>query len=144
MSFYFFLGQLSKEERQEKAFPHLQSKVAFHLCFSNRIMTRTDNTNMLGYILMNTSIQRLNFICVLAPKKLNPFPNKPWFLRACSTSLLKTLWEKKKLLVTSNFFFSHSGFYPFRDFSAIFIEFKLSSANSLSLGDSKIQRLGKA
>ena len=23
--------------------------------------------------------------------KVNPFPNKPWFLRVCSTSLLKTL-----------------------------------------------------
>ena len=43
----------------------------------------------------------------------NPFPNKPWFLRVCSTSLLKTLWEKDKLLVTSNFSFSHSVFYPF-------------------------------
>ena len=40
----------------------------------------------------------------------NPFPNKPWFLRVCSTSLLKTLWEKEKLLVTSNFFFSNSVF----------------------------------
>ena len=44
---------------------------------------------------------------------LNPFPNKPWFLRVCCTSLLKTLWEKEKLLVTSNFSFSHSVFYPF-------------------------------
>ena len=26
----------------------------------------------------------------------SPFPNKPWFLRVCSTSLLKTLWEKEK------------------------------------------------
>ena len=43
----------------------------------------------------------------------NPFPNKPWFLRVCSTSLMKTLWEKEKLLVTSNFSFSHSVFYPF-------------------------------
>ena len=34
---------------------------------------------------------------------LNPFSNKPWFLRVCSTSLLKTLWEKEKLLATSNF-----------------------------------------
>ena len=25
----------------------------------------------------------------------NSFPNKPWFLCVCSTSLLKTLWEKK-------------------------------------------------
>ena len=30
----------------------------------------------------------------------NPFPNKPWFLCVCSTSLWKTLWEKEKLLVT--------------------------------------------
>ena len=35
----------------------------------------------------------------------NPFPNKPQFLRVCSTSLLKTLWEKEKLLLTSNFSF---------------------------------------
>ena len=44
---------------------------------------------------------------------INPFPNKPWFLRICSTNLLKTLWEKEKLLVASNFSFSHSVFYPF-------------------------------
>ena len=37
----------------------------------------------------------------------------PVFLRVCSTSLLKTPWEKKKLLVTSNFFFSRSVFYLF-------------------------------
>ena len=36
-----------------------------------------------------------------------PFPNKPWSLRVWSTILLKTLWEKEKLLVTSNFSFSH-------------------------------------
>ena len=55
---------------------------------------------------------------------LNPFLNKPWFLRVCSTRLLKTLWEKEKLLVTSNFSFSHSIFYPFGDLPAIFIEFE--------------------
>ena len=44
----------------------------------------------------------------------NPFPNKPLFLRVCSTSLLKTLWEKETLLVTSKFSFSHSVFYQFR------------------------------
>ena len=41
---------------------------------------------------------------------VNPFPNKPWFLRVCCISLMKTLWEKEKLLVTSNFSFSHSVF----------------------------------
>ena len=44
---------------------------------------------------------------------VNSFPNKPWSLRVCSTSLLKTLWEKEKLLETSNFSFYHSVFYPF-------------------------------
>ena len=43
----------------------------------------------------------------------NSFPNKPWFLRVCSTSLLKTLREKEKLPVRSNFSFSHNVFYPF-------------------------------
>ena len=43
----------------------------------------------------------------------NPFPNKPWFSRVCSTSLLKTLWEKEKLLIRSNSSFSQSVFYPF-------------------------------
>ena len=61
---------------------------------------------------------------------VNPFPNKPWFLHVCITSLLKTLWEKKKLLITSNFLlitsnfsFSPSVFYPFTEHSAIFIKF---------------------
>ena len=52
---------------------------------------------------------------------VNPFPNKLWLLRVCSTSLLQTLWEKEKLLVKSNFFFSHSVFYPFD----IFIKFEI-------------------
>ena len=55
----------------------------------------------------------------------NPFPNKPWFLRVCSTSLLKTLWEKEKLLIASNFSFSHSVFYPFRELSAIFAKLEI-------------------
>ena len=55
---------------------------------------------------------------------INPFPNKPWFLRVCSTSILKTLWEKEKLLISSNFSFSHSVFYLFEELSVIFINFK--------------------
>ena len=42
---------------------------------------------------------------------ISPFLNKSWFLRVCRKSLLKTEWEKDKLLVTSNFSFSHSVFY---------------------------------
>ena len=56
---------------------------------------------------------------------INPFPNKPWFLRVCSTSLLKPLWEKEKMLITSNFSFSHSVCYPFGKLTAIFIRFEI-------------------
>ena len=56
---------------------------------------------------------------------INPFAKNPWFLRVCSTSLLKPLWEKEKLLVTSNFSFSRSVFYPFGQLSAIFIKFEI-------------------
>ena len=49
----------------------------------------------------------------------------PLFLRVCSTSLLKTLREKEKLLVTSNFSFSHNVFYPSGELSAIFIKFEI-------------------
>ena len=57
--------------------------------------------------------------------QFNPFPNKPWFLLNCSTSLLKTLWEKEGLLVTSNFSFSLSVFYQFGQLSAFFIKSKI-------------------
>ena len=54
---------------------------------------------------------------------LNPFPDKPCVLRVCSTSTLKTLSDKEKLLVTSNFSFFRSVFYPFEEHSAILINF---------------------
>ena len=56
---------------------------------------------------------------------INPYPNKPRFLRVCSGSLLKTLWEKKKLLVTSNFSFFQSIFYHFGKLLSIFIKFEI-------------------
>ena len=72
----------------------------------------------------------------------NSFPNKPWFSRVCSKSVLKTLFEKEKLLVTSNFSFSNSVFYPFGKLFAIFIKFEIvvcklfqyGSASNLSFG----------
>ena len=65
---------------------------------------------------------------------LNPFPNKPWFSRVCSKSLLKTQWEKEKLLVTSNFSFSHSVFYSVGDLSAIFINSKIAVCKLFQFG----------
>ena len=73
--------------------------------------------------------------CRFGKEFINPFPNKPWFLRVCSRSLLKTLWEKEKLLVTSNFSFSHCVFYPFGELSAILNKFEIVVCN-LSIWES--------
>ena len=71
---------------------------------------------------------------------VNPFPNKPMFLSVYSISLSKTLWEKKKLLFTTNFSFSSSAFYQFGELSAIFTS--LLSASSFSLEESKMLENG--
>ena len=56
---------------------------------------------------------------------INTFPHKPWFLRICSTNLLKTLWKKEKLLAMINFSFSHNVFNTYGELPAIFIEFRI-------------------
>ena len=63
--------------------------------------------------------------------KFNPFQNKPWFLRACCTSLLKTLWEKDNLLTTSNLSFFYSVFQPFGKLSAIFVKSEIVVSKGL-------------
>ena len=42
----------------------------------------------------------------------NPLTPNTWFWRTKNIQQWKTLWEKDKLLVTSNFSFSHNVFYP--------------------------------
>ena len=66
--------------------------------------------------------------------RLKPFQNKPWFLHVCTKSFFKTLWEKEKLLITSNFSFSHSVFYLFGELSAFFIKFKIVVCKVFQLG----------
>ena len=78
-------------------------------------------------------------LSILSWSSFNPFPNKPWFLRVCSTSLLKTPWEKEKLLVTSNSSFSHSVFYPFGELSAILIKFEIVVCKLFQFG--RVQNL---
>ena len=73
-------------------------------------------------------------ICAGKTVLFNPFPNKPWFLRVCRTSLLKTLWEKEKLLVTSNFSFSHSVFYLYEELSAFFIKPEIAVCKPFQFG----------
>ena len=57
--------------------------------------------------------------------------------------LLKTLLEKEKLLIMSNFSFSHRVLYPFRELLAIFIKFEIVVSKLLSFEESKICRCGK-
>ena len=57
--------------------------------------------------------------------KVNFFLNNPLCFGVCSKSLLKTQWEKEKLLLTSNSSFSHSVFYLFGELSSIFIKFRI-------------------
>ena len=61
-------------------------------------------------------IREMEYSIVAAYKTkgiVNPSPHNDTFWRPWETSLLKTLWEKEKLLVTINFSFSHSVFYLF-------------------------------
>ena len=74
---------------------------------------------------------------------INRFPNKPRFLRVCSPSLLKTLWEKEKLACHEQYLFFPGFSTGLEDFLAFSSNLKLWSANSLSLEVSKICHLGK-
>ena len=65
------------------------------------------------------------FFSFFFQEKVNPFPNKYWFLHVCSTSLFKKTVEKEKLLATSNVSFSHSVFYSFAELYVIFIKFEI-------------------
>ena len=74
----------------------------------------------------------------------NPFPNKPWFLRVCSTSLLKTLREKGEIARNEQFLLFPTVFcilletvLPFSSNS------NLSSAISSKLEDPKNLSFGK-
>ena len=82
-----------------------------------REMEKLFETRVLPFPLCLYFIDKLSFIFTTSELFLStnygtvyPIPNKPWFLRVCSTSLLKTLLEKEQLLVTSNFSISHSVF----------------------------------
>ena len=69
-----------------------------------------------------------NSLYIFYENLLNPFQNKPWFLRVCSNE---------------QFSFSISIFYCFENFPPFSSNLKLSSANFFSLEESKICRLGK-
>ena len=84
---------------------------------------------------------KTNSFATLINRCYYPFFKQAWFLCVCSTSPFKTLLEKEKLLVTSNF--SLSGFPQCFGELSFLSKLKLSSANFFSLEDTKICRFGK-
>ena len=106
------------------------------------ICKHVPGTDLLTQVLIFLTLNKTtNYMTV--QDQLNPFPNKPWFLCVCSTSHLKTLWEKEKLLVTSNFSFSRSVFYLFGELAAIFIKSKIVLCQSFEYGRVKYLSFGK-
>ena len=57
--------------------------------------------------------------------------------------ILKTLWEKEKLLITSNFSFSHNVFYSYQISVSPFVHIFDISLLAIELEESKIDILGK-
>ena len=75
-------------------------------------------------------------------KSFNPFPKQGLVLRVCSISLLKTLWEKEKLLITRISPFPTMFSTHFENFLPFSSNLKLSSPNFFSLEASEICHLG--
>ena len=58
------------------------------------IFGKRENPGLQLFFLSPQCFHRVSFsisVVKTCSCKLNPFPNKPWFLRVCCTSLLKTL-----------------------------------------------------
>ena len=79
---------------------------------------------------------------VLTKKRVNPFPNKPWFLCACSTSLLKTPIGKGEIFHNEQFLLFQVFFTHLENCVPFSLNLK-SSANSCCLEESQICYLGK-
>ena len=102
------------------SFQGLMIAIATRLLFSRTVMCKSSQWLVKNYKVRSSLL-------------INPFQNNSWLLRVYNTGLLKTLWEKEKLLVTSNFSFSRSVFYPFGELSAIFIKLKNCRLQTLSV-----------
>ena len=71
----------------------------------------------------------IKFIFILSP-------NKPLFLLVCNKSLLKTLWEKQKLLIMSHFYFSQPDIESYH-----LLQIKLSNTlNMTAANNTKIEK----
>ena len=109
------------------------------------IVGKGENAGYQHFLLLPQCFQRVSFSGSLKVGivwyRVNPFPNKPWFIRFCSVGLLKTLWEKEKLLVMNNFSFSHGVFTSYGELPSIF-KFENVVCNFFPFGIVKILLFG--
>ena len=75
---------------------------------------------------------------------INPFPNNPRLKRLWDRRLLKTLWEKEKMLLTSIFSFYHNVFYPVKDKFYFLSYIYFVDCTCIQIGEVKIRHLVKS
>ena len=110
-----------KKTLQEKEKMLVTGNFSFFRVFKLLVLQTHKNRGLFGKVLKaitafieNNCVHELftTQSMTLYRKPCNPSPNKPLFLCVRSPNLL-TLWEKEKLLITSNFTLSNSVFFPF-------------------------------
>ena len=96
---------------------HGTSKKPTHcLDYDINIVIKANNiqkTKSVTYIYSLTPLKRSTIFYFMVFSTLNPFPNKPWFLRVFNTGLLKTLWEKGEIARDEQFLPFPHFFLPF-------------------------------
>ena len=102
----------------------------------SQVYNATDRAMGLGANLCETFISTL---CLPYP-----IPKQAQdFMCLQSKSFENTVGKKKELLLTSNFFFSHSVFYPFVEISAFFIKFEIVVCKLFQFGLVQNMSFGK-
>ena len=110
--------------------------ISFKLWSANAFNLEQSKILLFGKELKHHAKHVITPILIIECILFNPFPNKPWLLCVYRTSLLKTLWDKEKLLVMSNSSFSQI-------VSAILFKFEIVVCKFFNLVESKICCLGK-
>ena len=82
------------------------------------------NLDQFKILLFGKELKKLETGSVL--RKVNPFPNKPWFFTCLQYKSFENTVGKGEIARNEQFLvFPHSVFYPFEKLSAIFIKFEI-------------------
>ena len=93
-------------------------RIITNFCFPSFISVNTFRFLFLFFHSVCTDLLKIYIIIIIIKPQTfietrrNPLPHNATFRRTIGIKLWKALWEKEKLLVTSNFSFSHNVSYP--------------------------------